>query len=63
MNKILVILLPLALVVAVLTMAPLKADIDLDSIKLPPGFQIEVYAEEVDNARQITQGRQGACPG
>lgn len=29
------------------------AKIDLDSIKLPPGFHIEVYAAEVENARSM----------
>ncbi|MCB0653463.1 MAG: sorbosone dehydrogenase family protein [Saprospiraceae bacterium] len=30
-----------------------SAEISLDSIKLPPGFHIEVYAAEVENARSM----------
>ena len=33
--------------------------LQLEKIKLPPGFQIEVYAEGVNNARQMTLGDQG----
>jgi glucose/arabinose dehydrogenase len=35
------------------------AGIDLGSISLPPGFQIEIYAEDVENARQMTLGDSG----
>jgi len=34
------------------------ADVDLDDIRLPPGFSIEVYAE-VDNARSLALGDDG----
>lgn len=36
-----------------------KADLQLDKIKLPPGFRVDVYAEGVDNARQMVRGPQG----
>lgn len=35
------------------------ADIHLDQLKLPPGFSIEVYAEGVENARQMVLGDAG----
>ncbi len=35
------------------------ADVQLDLIKLPQGFSIEVYAEGVENARQMVRGTQG----
>lgn len=31
----------------------------MDGIKLPPGFQIEVYARNVENARSMTMGAKG----
>jgi glucose/arabinose dehydrogenase len=36
-----------------------KQDPRLDQIKLPEGFQIEIFAEGVDNARSITRGDKG----
>ena len=36
-----------------------QAEVRLDSIKLPPGFHIEVYAEGVKNARQMVLGDKG----
>ena len=36
-----------------------NADVELDKIKLPAGFNIEVYAENVENARQMALGEQG----
>ena len=35
------------------------ADLPLDKIVLPPGFHIEIYAEGVDNARQMALGDRG----
>lgn len=37
----------------------IHAEIQLDLIKLPPGFNIEIYAEGVENARQMTLGEKG----
>lgn len=42
-----------------LLLSPTHAQVRLDLIKLPPGFKIEVYAEGVENARQITLGDRG----
>ena len=38
---------------------PSQAEVRLGSIKLPPGFHIEVYAEGVKNARQMVLGDRG----
>ena len=38
--------------------APAMADVDLDDIRLPPGFSIEVYAD-VDDARSLALGGDG----
>jgi glucose/arabinose dehydrogenase len=35
------------------------ADVQLDLLTLPPGFSIEVYAEGVENARQLALGDKG----
>lgn len=35
------------------------ADLQLDKIELPPGFHIEIYAQDVDNARQMSRGDGG----
>ncbi len=35
------------------------ADVHLDQLKLPPGFSIEIYAEGVENARQMALGDEG----
>lgn len=37
---------------------PAAADVDIDDIRLPPGFSIEVYAE-VPNARSLALGKDG----
>ena len=39
--------------------SPALARIDLERIKLPPGFQVEVFAEGVKNARSMALGDQG----
>jgi glucose/arabinose dehydrogenase len=36
-----------------------SADLQLDKIQLPPGFHIEVYAQGVENARQMARGSGG----
>jgi glucose/arabinose dehydrogenase len=38
---------------------PGHAELNLDLIELPPGFKIEIYAEGVENARQMVLGDQG----
>ena len=35
------------------------ADLQLNLIELPPGFSIEIYAEGVENARQMVRGHNG----
>ena len=35
------------------------ADVQLDLVDLPPGFSIEVYADGVENARQMVRGTGG----
>jgi glucose/arabinose dehydrogenase len=55
MNRITVLL----VLLTVFTVNSVHAGIDLDSIILPPGFQIEIYAEEVENARQMALGDNG----
>lgn len=35
------------------------ADVHLDQLKLPPGFSIEIYADGVENARQMVLGDEG----
>ena len=35
------------------------ADVRLDLVELPPGFSIDIYAEDVENARQMVRGDQG----
>ena len=35
------------------------ADVQLDTIELPQGFTIEIYAEDVENARQMALGDNG----
>lgn len=39
--------------------APTLAGLDLDSIRLPPGFHIGLYAAEVPNARSLALGERG----
>ncbi|MEJ2364382.1 MAG: sorbosone dehydrogenase family protein [Deltaproteobacteria bacterium] len=39
--------------------ATTKQGIHLDEIKLPPGFQIDIYADKVENARSMTLGDEG----
>jgi len=37
----------------------IQAEVKLGLIELPPGFSIEIYAEGVKNARQMTRGDKG----
>jgi len=47
------------LFVGALLLEPVLADVRLDQIELPPGFSIEIYAEGVENARQMARGDGG----
>lgn len=47
------------LIFALFLTGSVHADIQLDLIELPPGFSIEVYAEGVENARQMVRGDKG----
>jgi len=47
------------LIVGVLLVEVALADIHLDQVELPPGFSIEIYAEGVENARQMALGEAG----
>ena len=48
-----------ASILALLLAVPAHAEIQLELIELPPGFSIEVYAEGVENARQMALGGKG----
>jgi len=48
-----------AFVFVALLSGTVLADLPLDQIKLPPGFSIEIYAENVENARQMALGDAG----
>lgn len=50
-------LLSLSLVAAWPLSAP--ADVNLELLELPPGFVVELYAEDVENARQMALGDNG----
>jgi len=49
----------IALAVSLVVSTAALARIQLERIKLPPGFQIEVFAEGVKNARSMTLGEAG----
>ena len=49
----------IALAVSLVVSTAALARIQLERIKLPPGFQIEVFAEGVKNARSMALGDQG----
>jgi len=49
----------ISLVVGVLLSGFVFADVQLDLLELPEGFSIEVYAEGVENARQMVSGPEG----
>lgn len=42
-----------------LPFSAVHAEVNLDLIKLPPGFSIDVYADGVENARQMARGPGG----
>ena len=44
---------------AALLAASCQADVRLEQIELPPGFRIDIYAEGIENARQMTRGDLG----
>ena len=48
-----------ALAVSLVVSTAATARIELERIKLPPGFQIEVFAEGVKNARSLALGDEG----
>lgn len=73
-QKFILVIVPLFLIAVIVTIAyqymagpsiqdiQLKSNftgVQLDKIKLPPGFSIEIYAENVPNAREMTQGPDG----
>ena len=39
--------------------APSRADVPLSDLQLPPGFRIEIFADDIDNARAMALGTQG----
>src|SRR5210317_1933246 len=47
------------LLLALLPVQSCLAEVELDIIKLPDGFSISVYAEGVENARQMALGESG----
>ncbi len=49
----------LTLIVTLVTAGAADARVKLDLIKLPPGFEISIYAEDVENARQLALGDRG----
>jgi len=40
-------------------LVPVRAELQLDLIELPPGFSIDIYADNVENARQLARGDKG----
>ena len=44
---------------AALLYGTVLADVQLDQVELPPGFSIDIYAEGVENARQMALGDTG----
>ena len=48
-----------AFLAAVLVTLPALARVELERIKLPPGFQIEVFSDHVKNARSMALGEKG----
>lgn len=49
----------LSLLLLPLLAGPSHAELELDLIQLPAGFSIDIYAEGVDNARQMVLGDKG----
>lgn len=50
---------PYALLALAVAAAPCSAAVALDTLKLPPGFAISRYADDVPNARQLALGAKG----
>lgn len=48
-----------ALLCGLLLIEPIHAGLQLGLIELPPGFSVEIYAEGVENARQMVRGDNG----
>jgi glucose/arabinose dehydrogenase len=49
----------IAACLGLLLVLPARADVQLDLIELPAGFNIDIYAEGVENARQMVRGDNG----
>ncbi|HEY5776884.1 MAG TPA: PQQ-dependent sugar dehydrogenase [Xanthomonadales bacterium] len=49
----------LLLFLALMPVGNILAEVQLDKIQLPPGFSIEIYAQGVENARQMARGDGG----
>ncbi len=47
------------LLYGLLLVEPIHAELQLGLIELPPGFSVEIYAEGVENARQMVRGDNG----
>ena len=47
------------LLLGILLLTPVQAEVRLDQIRLPAGFKISVYANDVENARQMVRGDKG----
>lgn len=47
------------LLLGVLLLTPGQAEVRLDQVQLPAGFKISIYAEDVENARQMVRGDKG----
>lgn len=48
-----------ALIFTLFLAGSIQAEVQLDLIELPPGFKIEIYAQGVENARQMVRGDEG----
>lgn len=54
-----ILLIFLVVIVVVTIITTFASEINLDLIKLPPGFHISIYAENVNDARSMTLGEKG----
>jgi glucose/arabinose dehydrogenase len=48
-----------SLFIGILLVDTVHADVQLDLLEVPPGFSIDIYAEGVENARQMVRGPGG----
>jgi len=48
-----------AILPGLLLAEPIYAELQLELIELPPGFSVEIYADGVENARQMVRGDNG----